>query len=199
MKGLIYQNRVFYELAMFTLYGRHYSDRYRALANLVDANSSVLDICCGPGILYGRYLRTKNISYTGVDLNPVFIKQVIAYGATGSVQDVRTIEAFAGADFVIMQASLYHFLPDAAPMLKRMLMAAKKSLIITEPIRNVVESKSALVRKLAMLISDAGTGPQMFRFTEQSLDKLLKSAIERPIRSFQIAGGREKIYVVSTS
>lgn len=188
-----------YELAMYTLYGRHYSNRYHALANLVDANSSVLDICCGPGILYGRYLRAKNISYTGVDLNPVFIKQVIAYGAMGTVQDVRTIAAFPSADFVIMQASLYHFLPDAAPILKRMLMAAKKSLIITEPIRNVVDSTSPLIRKLAVLTSDAGTGPQMLRFTEQSLDGLLKSTVERPIRSFQIAGGREKIYIVSTS
>lgn len=199
MKGIIYRNRLLYELAMYALYGRYYSDRYRAMTNLVEANSSVLDICCGPGILYGRYLRAKNISYTGVDLNPVFIKQVIAYGATGAVQDVRMIEAFPGADFVIMQASLYHFLPDAAPILKRMLMAAKKSLIITEPIRNVAYCKSPLIRKLAGLISDAGTGPQMLRFTEHSLDALLRSIVERPMRSFQIAGGREKIYVVSTS
>jgi len=189
---------VLYELAMFALYGRHYSDRYRALANLVDANSSVLDICCGPGILYGRSLRTKNITYTGVDLNPVFIKQVIAYGATGTVQDVRMVDAFPGADFVIMQASLYHFLPDAVPILKRMLNAAKKSLIITEPIRNLVDSKSMLIRTLASLISDAGTGPQMHRFTEQSLDGLLTS-VERPIKCFRIAGGREKIYIVSKS
>ena len=186
-------------MAMFVLYGHHYSDRFRALANLVDANSSVLDICCGPGILYGRYLRAKNISYIGIDLNPVFIKQVISYGAMGTVQDVRMIGAFPGADFVIMQASLYHFLPDAAPIVKRMLNAAKKSLIITEPIRNVVDSKSLLIRRLAVLSSDAGTGPQAHRFTEQSLDGLLKGIVKRPIKSFQIAGGREKVYIVSTS
>jgi SAM-dependent methyltransferase len=117
---------------MATLYGRHYTERYQILASLVDPTSSVLDICCGPGILYGRYLRAKNISYTGLDLNPVFIKQVIDYGATGKVQDVRTIDAFPEADFVIMQASLYHFLPDAVPILKRMLIAAKRALIVAE-------------------------------------------------------------------
>jgi len=183
---------------MLALYRRYYNDRYRILANLVEPNSSVLDICCGPGILYGRYLRRKNISYFGLDLNPAFIRRVITYGGTGAVQDVRTMKEFPGADFVIMQASLYHFLPDAAPILERMVKAAKKSVIITEPISNVADSKSPFISRFAALISDPGTGPQALRFTEPSLDRLLKSTLNRPIRSLQIGGGRERIYIVAT-
>ena len=41
-----------YESLMLALYGRHYAARFRAIAELIPAGSSVLELCCGPGILF---------------------------------------------------------------------------------------------------------------------------------------------------
>ena len=183
---------------MRALYGRRYNERYEALANLIQPNSTVLDICSGPGVLYGRYLSKLQIKYTGLDLNPTFIGQVKAFGGTGVVTDVRNAPSFPEADFVIMQASLYHFLPDPAPILTKMFIAAKKALIIAEPISNFASTDFWPIKKMAGSLTDPGTGPQMLRFTENSLDDLLNRTFDRPIRVFQIAGGREKIYFLPT-
>lgn len=57
---------------MALLYGRHYSSRYQAIADLIQPASTVLDLCCGPGVLYRRFLRKKAVNYTGIDLNSNF-------------------------------------------------------------------------------------------------------------------------------
>ena len=58
---VVYKSPLLYEAVMLALYGRHYFARYRAIADLIPAGSSVLDLCCGPAILYSRYLRNKNV------------------------------------------------------------------------------------------------------------------------------------------
>src|SRR5713101_4008912 len=128
--SLIYKNTSMYELAMLLLYGRHYPSRYRAIADLIPSGSSVLDLCCGPALLYHRCLRAKSIQYTGLDLNAKFIDRLIRWGGCGQIWDLRSEEPLPSADYVIMQASLYHFLPDASPVVNRMLRAARKQVII---------------------------------------------------------------------
>ena len=107
--SLIYRSALIYELAMIGLYGRHYFSRYRAIADLIVPGSSVLDLCCGPGILYDRYLRQKSIDYTGLDINSRFIKRLNYRGINGKIWDLRKDEPLPLADFVIMQASLYGY------------------------------------------------------------------------------------------
>ena len=75
--SLIYRNASVYELAMLLLYGRHYASRYRAISELIPDGSSVLDLCCGPALLYHRCLRAKDVQYTGFDINSRFIEQLI--------------------------------------------------------------------------------------------------------------------------
>src|SRR4051794_4994884 len=74
--SLVYHNAIIYELVMILLYGRHYVARYKTVADLIPEGSSVLDICCGPGVLFDRYLRARSVEYTGVDVNPLFIERV---------------------------------------------------------------------------------------------------------------------------
>src|SRR5258705_7630934 len=111
--SLIYRNASVYELAMLLLYGRHYPSRYRAIADLIPAGSSVLDLCCGPALLHRRYLKHKSVQYTGLDINKVFIDRLNRQGGCGRICDLRSEEPLPSADYVIMQASLYHFLPGA--------------------------------------------------------------------------------------
>jgi SAM-dependent methyltransferase len=198
-KSFIYKNSFVYELAMVLLYGRHYPSRYRAIAELIPDGSSVLDLCCGPAFLYHRYLRSKNVQYTGLDINANFIARLVRRGGSGQAWDLRSKEPLPSADYVIMQASLYHFLPDASPIVNRMLQAARTQVIIAEPIRNLTTSSSGLLSLLGRLFTNPGSGEQTLRFTEASLADFFSAYGPRVARSFPIAGDRERVYILSAS
>lgn len=194
--SLIYKSTSIYELAMLLLYGRHYPSRYRAIANLIPPGSSVLDLCCGPAFLYQRYLRKKSVQYTGLDINEKFIDQLNRQGGSGKVWDLRTDEPLPAADYEIMQASLYHFLPDPSAIVNRMLQAAKKQVIIAEPIRNLATSNSRILSWLGRLSTNPGSGEQHLRFDEASLADFFSAYSSHSVQSFTIAGGRERVYVL---
>src|SRR5205823_4786501 len=100
------------------------------------------------------------------------------------------------ADSVVMQASLYQFLPDAAPVVRRMLQAARERVIIAEPIRNLSDSRLPILAAFAGRQADAGLGARARRFNEQTLDAFFEGLSLRPSRTFLIPGGREKVYVL---
>lgn len=197
--SIIYKNTPLYELAMLVLYGRHYPSRYRAIAELIPAETSVVDLCCGPALLFNRHLRHKGVRYTGLDVNAGFIKKLIRNGGAGEARDLRRDDPLPRADYVVMQASLYHFLPDALPIVDRMLRAARRQVIIAEPVKNLATSASPLLARLGRLFTDPGVGEQPHRFTEESLDKLFSVYGAQVDRSFLIAGGREKVYVINAA
>jgi SAM-dependent methyltransferase len=196
--SFIYRNASVYELAMLLLYGRHYTSRYSAIAELIPPGSSVLDLCCGPALLYHRYLRAKAVQYTGLDINANFIGRLIRRGGSGQVWDLRSEEALPSADYVIMQASLYHFLPEASPVVDRMLQAARTRVILAEPIRNLATSDSRLLSLLGRLFTNPGVGEHSLRFTEASLADFFSGYASRVVESFTIAGGREQVYVLNS-
>ena len=197
--SIIYRSAPLYELAMLLLYGRHYPSRYRAIADLIPADRSLVDLCCGPALLFNRYLRAKNVRYTGLDINEGFIRKLIRNGGSGQVWDLRKDDPLPRADYVMMQASLYHFLPDASSVVERMLDAATRQVIIAEPIRNLTDSKSPVFARLGQFFTNPGVGEQPHRFTEASLDELFSVYASQVERSFLIAGGREKVYVINSS
>ncbi len=194
--GLIYRSVALYELAMLGLYGRHYPSRYRTLAELIPQGSSVLDLCCGPAVLYERYLRRKSVEYTGLDINETFVNGLKRRGVRAELWDLREDAPLPRADSVVMQASLYHFLPDALPVLGRMLKAARRQVVVAEPVRNLSCSGLPLLGRLARRLTDPGVGGQPHRFTEGALDELMNRISARPPRTRLIDGGREKIYLI---
>src|SRR5215813_1312360 len=197
--SLIYQNAFIYEGLMRALYGSAYHGRFEALAERIPEGGSVLDVCCGPATLFHRYLKHKNVSYTGIDINPAFIQRLSARGGAGLVWNLEEDRPLPRRQYVIMQSSLYHFLPDAAPIVERMLAAAQKQVLIAEPIRNVADSQNALLAFLARKLTNPGTGDQPHRFNEARLDALLQPYRQRGqvVESRLIAGGREKLYVLA--
>ena len=197
--SLIYRSASIYEIAMRLLYGRHYAARYETISNLIPAGSSVLDLCCGPARLYHHYLRARSVQYTCLDLNAGFIDQLNRRGGRGELWDLRSDESLPRADYVIMQASLYHFLPDPAPVVNRMLEAAGNQIIIAEPIRNLTTSNYSWLSLLGRLFTNPGSGEQRLRFTEASLADFFSAYGSRVARSFPIAGGREKVYVLDAT
>jgi SAM-dependent methyltransferase len=194
-ESLIYRNTLLYESVMIGLYGCHYGARYRAIAALIPAGSSVLELCCGPGILHDRYLRAKGVDYTGLDINPRFIARVCRHGGRGIVRDLHKDGPLPSAEVVVMQASLYQFLPDAAPIVRRMLEAARAQVIIAEPVRNLSCSRFGVLAALARRQADAGLGTRPLRFTRKTLAAFFEGLPLRPRRRFPIPGGREDVYV----
>jgi SAM-dependent methyltransferase len=197
--SVIYRSPFLYEALIFARYQRAYFERSRVVAKLIPEESSVVDLCCGPATLYQHHLRRKNITYTGLDINPRFIERLSSWGATGIRWDIAESEPFPQADYLIMQGSLYHFLPNPLPIVDRMLVAARRQVIITEPIRNLTDSKFPMVAWLARKMTNPGTGDQPSRFTEALLDTFFE-----PYRksghvqvSYRVAGNREKLYVLN--
>src|SRR5690348_5219094 len=111
---------------MRALYSVGYRDRYRSVAELIAEGSSVLDVCCGPGTLFHRYLKVKGVRYTGLDINRHFVDRLSAGGAEGLIWNLNEARPLPRAEYVIMQGSLYHFLPGASIIVDRMVAAAEK-------------------------------------------------------------------------
>ena len=193
---MIYRSAAVYDLLMRVLYGRHHRARSRVLADLIPQGASVLDLCCGPGFLYERHLRARGVTYLGLDLNPRFVARVRRLGGEGRVCDLREPGDLPKADVVVMQSSLYHFLPDVDPVLDRMERAARRLVIVAEPIRNAASSRNPLLAALARWQTDPGVGAQAKRFDEAMLDRVLGTRPCRARRSFTIPGGREKVFVL---
>ncbi len=195
--SLVYRSARGYELLMRALYGRHYVARMQAVAEQVREGASVLELCCGPGTLYTRFLRPRTSSYIGIDVNEGFVSELRKAGI-----DARRIDLAADdqplppAEIALIQASLYHFLPDPAPIIERMLDAASDSVIVSEPIRNLASSNLPVISLLGRRGADPGVGGHVDRFDEPMLDELMSRYSELVTRSFQIPGGREKVYVL---
>ena len=186
---------------MIGLYRGAYVERYKSLAALVPDGSTVVDVCCGPARLYFSHLRFKRVSYTGLDINPRFVARLASAGlknVTGEVWDLTTSAPLPRADYVIMQASLYHFLPDPRPIVDRMLTAAEVNVILAEPVRNVADSNNPLFAWLARKLTNPGTGDQPHRFNKERFEKFIDyyRGEDRVIRSCPIAGGREWLCVL---
>jgi SAM-dependent methyltransferase len=194
----VYRSARGYELLMRALYGRHYAARMSAVAEQVPAGASVLELCCGPGTLYMRHLRARAGDYIGVDVNERFVAALRRRGVDARRLDLADgADPLPAADVAIMQASLYHFLPDATAIVDRMLVAARDRVIISEPVRNLATSDLPGVALLGRRAADPGVGAHAERFTEETLDAMMARYRELTLADFLIPGGREKVYVLA--
>jgi SAM-dependent methyltransferase len=196
--SLVYRSAAGYELLMRVLYGRHYAARMRAVAGQVPGGASVLECCCGPGTLYLRHLRGRTGGYVGIDVNARFVARLRRRGVDARRLDLAAERVeLPHADVVILQASLYHFLPDAGRIIDRMLGAAGERVIVSEPVRNLASSRLAPIARLGARATDPGVGGHDLRFTEASLAALMARYRERVLAAFPIPGGREMVYVLA--
>jgi len=196
--SLIYRSPWLYEAMMTLLYGRYYNERYKAIADLIPNHASVLDVCCGPAILYQRYLAAKNVTYTGIDLNQCFVDKLNNDGARGLCLDITHAAELPEADYVVMQASLYHFLPEVEPIIAKLQAAARERVIIAEPVRNLADSRIPVIAHLAARMSNPGSGSQPLRFNSHNFDALAEQyAQSGHLLGLQaIANGREKLMIL---
>lgn len=192
--SLVYAHPWLYQGVMRALYGRGYDARYRAVAELIEPGSEVFEVCAGDAHLYRRYLQPKAVRYAGGDINAVFVRHAQRRGIALQQHDAA-VDPIPVVDYVVIQASLYQFIPDHVRLIEVLLAAARRSLIVAEPIVNLSTSSSRLVRWLAQRSADPGDGHKAARFDAASLDAALRVHFGDRIQStVTIARGRERLY-----
>lgn len=170
MKGLIYHNALLYQLMMRVIYGKDFVRRYVLVADCIDKDWSVLDLCCGD--CYIKSFLPKSVHYEGRDFNETFVRGGRAKGITVEYCDMkRGIDARKKYDCVIMMGSLHQFIPNENKVLSDMKGIAKKRVIISEPVKNIVTSKNRIVSMLARVLSNPGD-EEMAAIKRLSLDEV---------------------------
>ncbi len=159
-----------YDLAMRCLYGRRYAESYARVAERIPDGVRVTDVCAGTGRLYLDFLRPRRCEYLGLDFNGHLLMAARRKGVPVLRFDVRTDE-IPGADYVVMCSSLYHFRDRADQVLDRMLRAARKAVLVSEPVENL-SSRPGWLGRLAAAVSNPGTGAVQERFDLESFREL---------------------------
>ncbi len=161
-KSPVYWSGRGFDLAMRTLYGRQLDRIYGDVAQRVPEGASVVDLCCGTARLYRDHLAARGNPYVGLDFNSHFVFHARKHGARARFFDART-DPVPAADCVTMVSSLYHFRRQAPELLTRMRAAARRCVIVSEPVRNLSGKPSAFSR-LAARLSNPGVGEYKERF-----------------------------------
>jgi SAM-dependent methyltransferase len=163
----VYWTGVGYDLAMRALYRGQYRALYGDVAARIPAAASVVDLCCGTGRLYRDHLRGRVASYVGLDANPHLVMSARRRGVPVRRCDVRT-DPIPPADYVVMGSSFYHFRGQADAMFARMRAAARRAVIVSEPVRNL--SQMPVLGRFWGALTDPGIGefegrydPETFR------------------------------------
>jgi methionine biosynthesis protein MetW len=192
--SIIYRHPAVYQALMRVLYGRGFDERYSAIAELIEPGSEVFEVCAGDAYLYEHHLARRGVRYRGGDLSEVFVRHAQRRGITLERLDVAR-DPIPVADYVVMQASLYQFIPEHGRVIAALLGAARQQLILAEPVENLSTSSSALVRWLARRSANPGDGHKAERFDATSLDAALRGSFGEHVEfSRPIARGREMLY-----
>lgn len=192
----IYHFPLLYRLAMRVAYGAEYADRYALIADQFRQPAHVLEVCCGDLLLH-EHLQRRGLlrSYTGLEMSSAMLARGQARGIDVRAFDVRAGGELPRAEIVVMQASLYQFHDMAEALLRRLWEAAERQLVIAEPVRNLSQSRNALLRWLAQLLSRTDDRVHTFRYTEQTLLDLYQHCQIPVSQVCRTKQGREMVVV----
>lgn len=194
MRSVLYWNPYIYSFLVRLLFRRDYAGRYEAISSLIESNSSVLDVCCGDSKLY-FYLKSKNVDYLGLDMNPTFGKVSKRKGIKAKVFDLYKDDP-PKTDVIVIHASLYQFIPNHSAILQKLYNAAKKYLIVAEPVRSYTQSKWKVVSLLGRVLNNPGDGMKIQRFTIETFKEAMEPFRDKVVLEFMIRGNIEYVFVV---
>jgi len=189
MKSITYWNRFFYQLVIKLLYQKNYHLRYSKIAELIEDNSTLVDLCCGDCQL-AQYLK-PNQDYTGIDINQNLSKglkkiKVLNIDITQSWNDATYY------DYVIMMGSLHQFIPHHDQIINKMKKHARKKVIISEPFKNLASSQNKIIRFFANLFTNPGVETSYKRFDIEQLNGIAEK--HNAQKTYQVS--RDFIFVI---
>ena len=161
-----------YDLVMLALYGRReWAATYAAVAARLPPGASVVDVCCGTARLYRDFLRQRGGSYLGLDFNGDFVMHARRRGVDVRWFNLLTDPLPAG-DYLVMCSSLYHFGDRAGEVIEKMRRAARRGVIISEPVRNL--SDAPRVGRWLAALTNPGVGSYAGRFNPATFAALVE-------------------------
>jgi len=194
--SFIYRNIFIYRLLMSVLYGFNYKKRFLDVIKHIPQDSiKVLELCFGD-IYIAEYCISKNMQWTGIDINKKFINYAVSKGYDARFEDISNLERFPKADVLIMMGSFYHFHGNAESLLSRML-AAAETVIISEPVVNL-SNVSGIIGKIAKKSADAGKGHENFRYNAESFSGMLEDMRLTVGFEYKIASKKRDMVAVLT-
>ena len=189
--GWLYKFPPIYTLAIRALYGKHYVASYKKIASLIPENSSLVDVCCGDAILYS-FLKSKNIDYLGLDANQPFVNSSLKRNIRIKLADARYDE-IPGADYIVLQRSLYQFKNPVA-LVNKLRVSARKAVVISESINNLGNSVfGKMTSKIIPLFVGTNFDNPGFRFNEKGFKKILNPFSPKYMK---VEGGRDLMAVI---
>jgi len=191
----LYRVPALYGLAMRIAYRRDYGARHALIADMVGRSTDVLELCCGDLELY-RHLATRGLvrAYRGLEQAPAMLRLAQRRGVEVHAFDVRAGGELPRAETVIMQASLYQFHDVAESLLPHLWAAARRLLVIAEPVRNLSHSRNVLARWLARELTRTADGRvHAFRYSEGALLDLYARCRIPVSRLQRTPGGHELV------
>ena len=119
---------------------------YVVIYDLIKADSKILDVGCGDGVLSSRLKAAKNCNATGIDMSPEAIRKAKLNGIEAIIGDIEKPFDFADEsfDYVILCNILEH-LVDPLVTLKESLRVARKQVIISTPNFAVFPARAELM------------------------------------------------------
>lgn len=153
---------------MTLLYRGVYRRRFNEICKHLHG-SRVTELCFADTYI-ARYCRQQQIDWTGLDINPYFVKRAQEKGYKAICTDIAQADAFPAADTLIISGSLYHFIPRADSLLLKMCEAAPV-VIICEPVHNI-STQNNIFGKMALWFSSINGQRYPERFSKTSLEVL---------------------------
>lgn len=169
-KSPIYWSAPLYDRLIQLLFGRRHEQAYVDVAQQIPEGSSVVDLCSGTGKMYRDHLRSRGCRYLGLDFNGHFVMRARRSGVPTQFFNVLS-DTIPPADYIVMMSSLYHFRRRAGDVLERMKAAARRAVIISEPVDNLSHHDSFLGR-LAPHFTNPGVGEYDHRYSIAELRAL---------------------------
>jgi methionine biosynthesis protein MetW len=106
--------------------------RYRMIAKIIDAGSSVLDVGCGEGLLLEYLTQAKGIFGYGVDISQEAIKLTRGRGVRAETANILDWSVDQDYDYIILSEVLEH-LADPEKVIATVSERFRKALIVSIP------------------------------------------------------------------
>jgi ubiquinone/menaquinone biosynthesis C-methylase UbiE len=170
----IYWTGVGYDFLINLLYGERHRQNLLSVSERIPEGASVVEVCSGTGLLYRDHLKAKGCDYLGLDANGHFVMACQKRGVPTRLFNALT-DDIPKADYVVMVSSMYHFQKCQDELMQRMLAAASRGVLISEPTQNMSQHKFAPFAKIANWLSNPGIGEYQYRYDPAAFERLAQS------------------------
>jgi len=131
----------------------------------------------------------------GLDINCGFIRSGNRRGIDIRYLNLDTAAHLPVMDYVVIQDSLYQFIPEHERLIELLLSAAGAQVIVSEPVRNMTGSPNPLAHWLGCTFSNPGTGQKRHRFNREMLKEFMGHY--EVLEQREICGGRNMLFVLN--